>query len=89
VGHPADVPGLCVPPAGDREPIAVQEAIITMRTAGTGENEHHEFVIHPSAMPPGSAVYLSNVNILGTPYKRAAAFTIWILRQDRLPACTG
>ncbi|MBV9382694.1 MAG: hypothetical protein JO242_18790, partial [Streptosporangiaceae bacterium] len=53
LGQPADVPGLCIPPARDLEPMPVLQAVVIPRTAYDGPYQRHEFVIHPSAMPPG------------------------------------
>jgi hypothetical protein len=73
----------------DRHGGEILRAVLTMRVVPGGRYWRHEFVIHPSAMPAGSAIYLSNVKITGSGNPGAAAFTIWVLRQDRLPPCTG
>jgi hypothetical protein len=47
------------------------------------------FIIHPSAMPQGSVLYVNTALIhTGSP-RPAGAFTVWVLKQDRLPACAG
>jgi hypothetical protein len=86
--NPLAVPGLCVPPAAALEPLSVLDAVVTPRTVPAGQYQRHEFVIHPSAMPPGSAIYISDVRILGTRFPgQAAAFAIRLLKQDRMPPC--
>ena len=42
------------------------------------------FLIHPSAMPPGSVLYFSTVLIHTASPRPAGAFTTWVLKQDRL-----
>jgi hypothetical protein len=98
VGHPAQAPGLCMPQPSSLEPPAVQAAVVTLRTSVTGAGRQAEFVIHPSAMPPGSVLYISNVTINGVTVNGVTvngrvpqvwAFTTpKVLNQDHLPACT-
>jgi hypothetical protein len=63
----------------------VQAAVNSLHRTAT----EAESVIHPSAMPQGSVLYVSTVLIhTGSPGP-AGAFTVWVLKQDRLPACAG
>ena len=70
--------------------MAVQEAVIRLHFApGSPSQQHLEFVIRPSAMPSGSVLYVSTATIDGSGKYPSGAFTVWVLKQDRQPACAS
>ena len=91
--RPADfahAPGVCYPVARSKAPLAVQEAVIRLHFApGSPAQQHLEFVVHPAAMPAGSVLYVSTATIYGSGKYPSGAFTVWVLKQDRQPACTS
>ena len=88
VGDPGNAPGVCRPVASSLVPLAVQEAVISLhRIPAANGTEEAFFVIHPSAMPPGSVLYVSTALIHTSSPRPSGAFTTWVLKQDRLPAC--
>lgn len=86
----AHAPGVCYPVASSKAPLAVQEAVIRLNfVPGSPARQHLEFVIHPAAMPAGSVLYMSTATIYGSGKYPSGAFTVWVLKQDRQPACTS
>jgi hypothetical protein len=59
----------------------------TQKDAPSDADQHLEFVIHPSAMPAGSVLYVSTATIYGSGQYPSGAFTTWVLKRDRQPAC--
>ena len=87
VTDPGNAPGVCLPPASSEVPAAVQAAVISLHRFTTKKGKGAEFVIHPSAMPTGSVLYVSSATILTSSPGRTGAVSIGVLKQDRLPPC--
>jgi hypothetical protein len=89
VTDPGEAPGVCRPAASSEVPAAVQAAVISLRLTGVKGGKDAQYVIHPSAMPTGSVLYVSSATIDTSSPGRTGAFSIGVLKHDRLPPCAG
>jgi hypothetical protein len=75
----------CIYSATDNAPMAVQRAVVTI----VKQDIPVFFIIHPHAMPPGSALFLSFM--ANVPAKTGGttnwAMKPWVLNNDTVPAC--
>jgi hypothetical protein len=67
----------------------VQAAVISLRITAARIGKDAEYVIHPSAMPAGSVLYVSTATINTDSPGRTGAFSLGVLKQDRQPTCAG
>jgi hypothetical protein len=83
-GRAVAVPA-CVDAAADKAPLAVQHAVLTIR----GVTLPALFIIHPDAMPPGSALLLAFLANAPLPMGNRSIFAMkpWVLNNDTVPAC--
>jgi hypothetical protein len=77
----------CLYAATDRAPLAVQQAVLTIR----GLTLPAFFIIHPDAMPPGSALFLAFMANAPLPTGNTGNFPMkpWVLNNDTVPACVS
>jgi hypothetical protein len=76
----------CMYAATDRAPLAVQHAAVTWM----GPTVPALFIIHPGAMPPGSALFLAflaNAPLAKTDNTGDFPLYPWVLNNDTVPAC--
>lgn len=78
----------CPAPAGDLEPASVQRAVVGPSTSRPAQLSRGVagFLIHPSAIPKGSVLYIDSVT--GDTWNFAFTLPV-VLKNDRMPPCAA